>query len=168
MDAPRNPVESQDVVVGPTRIPCDLRDGQFPSLPFAFDRGSTVPLLRQHVRPPAVGRLVIAVVINAVQCHPLRPLPSHVFRKRIKIIAPLLAHLNSPPSVIHKRRMVAVVTPRHHRPVNAVKRVLLRSDGIARLAQNLPPQAPAGLGCAVKKRASSHLTHRSALATAIP
>lgn len=49
--------------------------------------------------PAAVSGLVVPVIINAVDTMPRRPLP-HVFKKRLKTIAPAVTNLNAACSVI--------------------------------------------------------------------
>lgn len=68
--------------------------------------GSSIARLRVYIRPSAICRLVIAVIIDAVKRCVGRAL-AHV-RKKILKLPPALAHVNPTSAIISKTRMFRV------------------------------------------------------------
>lgn len=70
--------------------------------------------------PAHVARLVVAVVVDAIDCVVHRRPRSDVFIEREEVISPFLAHLNAATAVVLVLACARVVAPVNHLPKDAV------------------------------------------------
>jgi len=78
------------------------------------DRRATVGILRLAVGPSDIPRLVVAIVVDAVNGVALRTLstvPQHVFGKRLVVLAPFLANGDASSTIVTVCPMLRIVAP---------------------------------------------------------
>lgn len=133
--------------------------------------GATVLRLLGKCRPSTVARLIVAVIVDAVQRRPFGASP-HVRQKRFERSSPSLAHFNPTATVVcvcDMRRVFASLL--HGRPgVVFPRRVVARMISVNRVPcrNKLSLQASAASTDSVQKLAAFDTSNCSAAASAFP
>lgn len=135
----------------------------------------TIRPLLDLCRPPTVARLVVAVVVDAVdRCS--RGALAHVGEEVLEALAPPLAHLDPAATVVPPSSMRAVsMAPREHRHPAPIRRRRFALGGVpmprpplTRLRRALPSQTAATLRVAATKTASANDSLSATVAATSP
>jgi hypothetical protein len=95
------------------------------ALPLPVNISARVPVLLYACSPADFARLVIAIIINTIQCHTHRTRTDQTFNilyKELRVM-PAIANRYTPATVIRKLLKVGVITAGHHIAPGAIQRV---------------------------------------------
>lgn len=127
---------------------------------------STIVCLNKSIGPAAIPRLIIAVVIDAINRHAIWR-QAHVSNKVPKII-PAITDGDAPPSVIFERTVIGVSASFAHRTPNVKNSVMAQAvNGIARFCE-FPFEATTRARHAIPEGGADYCALRPAIATTKP
>jgi len=146
--------------------PCRKASG----LAFVFDYAvvSFVACLRGAIRPSAIARLVVAVVVDAVNFGVRERTLPHIGQELSKRIMPCIANVDAAPSIVLVVFVVLFAAPRPHEAPYAILRRPGHAVCSVDVAGGLQFQASATAGVAFAKRPSGYGSCFAAIANALP
>ncbi len=151
-----------------TRLSAPLRQGQISALIFVAFIFLGIARLLRWGGPSHVARLVIAVVVDAVNRMVRRWLASHVLKERHELVAPSFTDGDASSTVAGEVLIVGVVAPRSHSIPLGIFWALAHPVRSVRSRCAFAHKASAGLRLLVAQRASFSVSGIAAIALAAP
>lgn len=138
-----------------------------PCAPLPLRRWPPIARLLRTSRPPAVIRLVVAVVVDAIKRVLPRRLLAHVREERLEAAAPTIADRNAATAIAVPCRVARVRTALNHRPPRSVERVT-RTGRVPMCPALVGSAAAAGGAISAEQAVRTHRHFGAARAHAVP